>query len=114
MARSGRLRRLRSVPILACVGVLVFGAGPATAASGGQQQSSVGNSDPAAALWNQYPLEPLPRPAVTRSAASVRLPDVATSSSDSTLLIGGLALVILILTDTAFLTLSARVLRESR
>jgi hypothetical protein len=108
------LRRRRSFLLLACVGALVFGAGPASGASGAQR-ASVGNSDPAAALWNHYPLEPLPRPPATRSAGSVRFPDAtAPSSSDSTLLIGGLALVILILTDTAFLTLSARVLRESR
>jgi hypothetical protein len=91
----------------------VFGTGPASGASGAQRPA-VRNSDPAAALWNQYPLEPTPRPPVTRSASTIRFPDVAApSSSDSTLLIGGLALVILILTDTAFLALSARVLRDS-
>jgi hypothetical protein len=51
--------------------------------------------------------------AVTRSAPRLPAAAAGASSPDSTLLIGGLALVVLVLGDTIFLALSTRFLRET-
>jgi hypothetical protein len=54
-----------------------------------------------------------PKKAVRTRAASLPTAAAAGSSSpDSTLLFGGLALVVLVLGDTIFLALSTRFLRE--
>jgi len=51
--------------------------------------------------------------AATRRVAKLRAAAEGSSSGDSTLLIGGLALVVLVLGDTIFLALSTRYLRVS-
>ena len=98
----------RSLLLLACAVALAVGAGPAFAAAPTPSQGTPTE------LWEQYPLEPGPG---ERSETQVQqLPDIqpaAASSGNSMLLIGGLALVILVLADMAFLTLSVRLLRRA-
>jgi hypothetical protein len=65
-------------------------------------------------LWEEYPLEPLGGPGLKKSVPSFRQATAAEGSSTNwTLLAGGLALVVLALTDTVFLALSSRVLRDT-
>jgi hypothetical protein len=90
--------------LLSCTVALAVGAGPASAAPTTERSPRQ--------LWEEYPLEPLA--GQPRRERVLSIPPAAvsrTSSSDRMLLIGGLALVVLILTDTVFLTLSSRVVR---
>jgi hypothetical protein len=106
---SGRrsLRQLWALLLLVCTGALAFGVGPALAASPASERAPT-------VLWEQYPLEPLGGPGLTEGVPSFRQTAVAKPSSTNwTLLAGGLALVVLVLTDTVFLALSSRVLRET-
>lgn len=98
----------RSLLLLPCALALAVGAGPALAAAPTASQRSPTE------LWEEYPLEP--GPGERSETKRQKLPDIepaAASSGNSTLLIGGLALVILVLADMAFLTLSVRLLRRA-
>ena len=65
-------------------------------------------------LWEEYPLEPLGGPGLRQGAPSFRQAAAAEPSATNwTLLGGGLALVVLVLSDTVFLALSSRALRET-
>jgi hypothetical protein len=57
------------------------------------------------------PAQTATRQAVRKRAANLPAAAAGSSSPDSTLLIGGLALVVLVLGDTIFLALSTRFLR---
>jgi hypothetical protein len=101
------LRQVGALLLLACVGALAFGTAPAFAATPPSERAPT-------VLWEEYPLEPLGGPGLQRSVPSFRQAAVAKPSSTNwTLLAGGLALVVLVLTDTVFLALSSRVLRET-
>ncbi len=99
------LRRLGALLVFFCA-ALTFGVGQALAEAPAKEPSP-------AQLWQEYPLEPLeggqaPRQGVLR----IRTPAVGDASSpDRLLLIGGLALFVLVLSDTVFLALSSRVVR---
>jgi hypothetical protein len=54
------------------------------------------------------------QPAAKRALARIAPAAAKASSSDTMLMVGGLALVILVLGDTVFLALSSRFLREAR
>jgi hypothetical protein len=96
-------RQLAALLILSCAGALVLGVGPARAESAAEP--------PPTQLWQEYPLEPLTGKA-QRERVPILQPRAANASSpDWVLLIGGMALVVFILTDTVFLALSSRVLR---
>jgi hypothetical protein len=104
VARS--VRHLAALLVLFSAVGLVFGAESSLAAAP--------NSEPAPSeLWQEYPLEPqeggqAPRRGILR----IRQPAAPDSSSpDRMLLIGGLALFLLVLSDTVFLALSSRALR---
>jgi hypothetical protein len=107
VARS--LRQLAALLVVSCAFGLTLGAESSPAAAP--------NKEPAPAeLWQQYPLEPLQGgQAPRRSILRIRQPAVPDSSSpDRLLLIGGLALFLLVLSDTVFLALSSRVVRSAR
>ncbi len=96
---------LRAVLLLSCTVALVFGAGPASAAAPATEPSPT-------ELWEEYPLEPLAGQAPKQRDLSIPPAAVSKpSSSDRMLLIAGVALVVLILSDTVFLTLSSRLVR---
>lgn len=98
------LRRLAAVLTLVCGGVLAVGAGPALAQGAAER--------PPSELWQEYPLEPLAEEAPAQSLPGLRpLAGAESSSPDRMLLIGGLALFVLVLSDTVFLALSTRALR---
>ena len=95
---------------LAVVGlaVLVVAAGPAQAAT---------SKPPPKELWQEYPLDPLSEHGSSVSVQSIRMPVLRTSessSTDSTLLIAGLALVVLALSSASFLLLARRSLIRVR
>jgi hypothetical protein len=104
------LRQLRALLVVLCVVVLAFGAGPAQAQ---------GREPLPTELWRKYPLDPSSEQGANVSIQAARsfvVPARAnppSSSSDSMLLLGGLALSVLILSDTLFLTLLGRRLRGS-
>jgi hypothetical protein len=101
------LRRFWALLALVCTTALAFGAAPAFAAAPPSERTPT-------VLWEEYPLEPLGGPGLKRSVPSFRQNAVAKPSSTNwTLLGGGLALVILVLSDTVFLALSSRVMRET-
>lgn len=72
-------------------------------------------------LWQTYPLDPHSEQGANLSVQSVRSADLvriptlvkARASSDSTLLIGGLALVVLLISDTSFLVLTRRAMANA-
>jgi hypothetical protein len=100
------VRQLCALLLLSCTVALAFRTGPASAAAPTTKPAPT-------KLWEEYPLEPLAGEARTQRALSIPPAAVSKpSSSDRMLLIGGLALVILILSDTVFLTLSSRVVRS--
>lgn len=107
MARS--LRQLTALLVVSSGVALTLGAEAAVAAP-------PSNKPGPTELWQEYPLEPLqdgqtPR----RSILRIRQPTVPDSSSpDRLLLVGGLALFLLVLSDTVFLALSSRVVRSAR
>jgi hypothetical protein len=98
--------------LLVVVCVLAFAAGPAHAQDRAREPAPT-------ALWEEYPLDPSSEEGASVSVQAVRRIGVpafvtpAPSPSDSTLLIGGFALTVLILSDTVFLTVLRRRLRES-
>jgi hypothetical protein len=109
IVRGGLVRHLvrpflGALLVLICTAALAFGAGSAYAAP---------TTEPSPRqLWKEYPLEPLA--GQPRRERVLSIPPAAvsrSSSSDRMLLIGGRALVVLILTDTVFLTPSSRVVR---
>jgi hypothetical protein len=86
---------------------LALGAGPALAATPPSERAPT-------VLWEQYPLEPLGGPGLRKSVPGFRQAAVAEPSSTNwTLLGGGLALVVLVLSDTVFLALSSRALGDT-
>jgi hypothetical protein len=98
------LRQLGALVILSCAFALALGAGPALAAGPA--------NGPARDLWEEYPLEPLESQSPSESILRIRSPAAGESSSpDRLLLIGGLALFVLVLSDTVFLALSSRLVR---
>jgi hypothetical protein len=106
---SGRksLRQLWAVLLLVGTGALAFGAGQAFAAAPASERAPT-------VLWEEYPLEPLGGPGLREGVPSFRQAEVAKPSATNwPLLAGGLALVVLVLTDTVFLTLSSRALRDT-
>ena len=107
MARS--LRQLTALLVVSSGVALTLGAEASLAAP------PDGKPAPAE-LWQEYPLEPLQGgQAPRRSILRIRQPAVPDSSSpDRLLLIGGLALFLLVLSDTVFLALSSRVVRSAR
>jgi hypothetical protein len=96
-------RQLAALLILSCAGALVLGVGSARAESGAEP--------PPTQLWQEYPLEPLTGQAPRERVPIIQPRAVNSSSPDWVLLIGGLALVVFILTDTVFLALSSRTVR---
>jgi hypothetical protein len=99
------LRRLGALVILSCAFALALGAGPALAAG-------PANEPAPRELWEEYPLEPLESQSPSESILTIRSPAAGESSSpDRLLLIGGLALFVLVLSDTVFLALSSRLVR---
>jgi hypothetical protein len=105
----GRLpRRLGALLVLSCSLGLTFGAEASFAAAGGKEPAP-------RQLWQQYPLEALDTgQAQRRPVLRIRQPTVGDSSSpDRMLLIGGVALVLLLLSDTVFLALSSRLVRSN-
>lgn len=107
MRQRKSLRQLWALLALVCTTALAFGAAPAFAASPASERSPT-------VLWEQYPLEPRGGPGLKQSVPSFRQAGVAKPSSTNwTLIAGGVALVILVLSDAVFLALSSRVLRET-
>lgn len=104
MARS--VRHLAALLVLSCAVGLAFGAESSLAAA--RSTEPVPRE-----LWQEYPLEPLQGgQAPRRGILRIRQPAAPDSSSpDRMLLIGGLALFLLVLSDTVFLALSSRALR---
>ncbi len=103
MVRS--LRQLGALVILSCAFALALGAGPALA-------EAPANTPAPRELWEEYPLEPLESGSPSRSILRIRPPAAGESSApDRLLLIGGLALFVLVLSDTVFLALSSRLVR---
>jgi hypothetical protein len=101
------LRQFGALLALVCTTALAFGAAPTFAAAPASERSPT-------VLWEEYPLEPLGGPGLKKSVPSFRQAAAAEGSSTNwTLLAGGLALVVLALTDTVFLALSSRVLRDT-
>ena len=108
------LRRRSALVTGASVALLVFlvGTGPAAARTQAQQPTE---------LWQEYPLDPQSEQGADVSVESVRSVQLAEfvplvkpeSSSDSALLVGGLVLVLLLISDTSFLVLTRRVLARS-
>ena len=108
------LRKAWASLIVAGIVLLVFffGAGTASAQTQSRQPTE---------LWQEYPLDPHSEQGANltvksvRSAELVRIPTLIKprSSSDSTLLIAGLALVVLLISDTSFLVLSRRALAKA-
>jgi hypothetical protein len=106
VARS--LRQLAAVLVFCCAVGLAFDSESSLAAAP--------NDEPAPReLWQEYPLEPLEGgQASSRNTLRIRQPAEPDSSSpDRMLLIGGLTLVLLVLSDTVFLALSSRVVRSN-
>jgi hypothetical protein len=99
-----RQRQLVALLIVSCAGVLAFGPGPASAAAPATEP-------PPTELWQEYPLEPLAGQAQRERLPGAEPPAGKSSSVDRMLLIGGLALFVLVLSDTVFLALSSRTLR---
>jgi hypothetical protein len=96
--------RLGALLILCCAGVLAFGVEQARAETTAEPSPT--------RLWQEYPLEPLAGKTPRQRISITEPTGVGNPSSPNwILLIGGLALVVLILTDTLFLALSSRVLR---
>jgi hypothetical protein len=104
VARS--LRQLAAVIVFCSAVGLAFGAESSPAAAPDYEPSP-------RELWQEYPLEPLEGgEASRRGILRIRQPAAPDSSSpDRMLLIGGLALFLLVLSDTIFLALSSRALR---
>jgi hypothetical protein len=99
------LRQLGVLVVLSCAFALTLGAGPALA-------EAPANGPAPRELWEEYPLEPLESESRSQSILRIRAPAAGESSSpDRLLLIGGLALFVLVLSDTVFLALSSRLVR---
>lgn len=90
----------------------VFGSGTAFAQTQARQPTE---------LWQEYPLDPHSEQGANISIQSVRSPELATiptlvkdrSAYDSTLLIAGLALIVLVISDASFLVLTRRALTKA-
>jgi hypothetical protein len=113
MQGRSSLRQPWALLIVAGIALLVFffAAGQAKAQTGGPSQ-----------LWQEYPLDPRSEQGASvsvqsvRTAQSFRLPTLMRperSASDSMLLFAGLALVVLIISDTSFLMLTRRALARA-
>jgi hypothetical protein len=108
------LRLARASLIVAGIVLLAFFFGSGTASAQTQSRQPTG-------LWQAYPLDPHSEQGANlsvqgvRSAELVRIPTLvkARSSKDSTLLIGGLALIVLLISDTSFLVLTRRALAKA-
>ena len=112
-ARS-TLRRAWASLIVAAIVLLAFFFGSGTAFAQTQTRQPT-------ELWQEYPLDPHSEQGANlsiqsvRSAELVRIPTLvkARSAYDSTLLICGLALVVLLISDTGFLLLARRALTNA-
>ena len=115
MQGRSSLRQPWALLVVAGIVLLVFffAAAPAKA-----QSSARGPSE----LWQEYPLDPLSEQGAgvsvqsVRSVQGFRVPTLMRrqrSSSDSTLLFAGFALVVLIISDTSFLMLTRRALARA-
>jgi hypothetical protein len=113
MQGRSSLRQPSALLIVAGITLLVFlfAAGQAKAQTGGPTE-----------LWQEYPLDPRSEQGAgvsvqsVRAAQSFRLPTLIEperSSSDSMLLFAGIALVVLIVSDTSFLMLTRRALARA-
>lgn len=103
MVRS--LRQPAAILLVSCAVALTVGVQPALAAAPNEASPRE--------LWQEYPLEPLHGgQAPSQNVLRIRQPAAPESSApDRMLLIGGLALFLLVLSDTVFLALSTRALR---
>ena len=109
-----KLRKTWASLIVAGVVLLVFffGSGTAFAQTQARQPTE---------LWQEYPLDPHSEQGASLSVQSVRSAELVKiptlikprSASDSTLLIAGLALVVLLISETSFLMLSRRALANA-
>ena len=108
------LRKTWASLIVVGIVLLVFFFGSETASAQTQSRQPT-------ELWQEYPLDPHSEQGANltvqsvRSAGLVRIPTLVKprSASDSTLLIAGLALVVLLISDTSFLVLSRRALAKA-
>jgi hypothetical protein len=101
------LRQLGALVVLSCTFALALGAGPALAEAPAKEPAP-------RELWEEYPLEPLESESRSQNILRIRPPAAGESSSpDRLLLIGGLALFVLVLSDTVFLALSSRLVRST-
>lgn len=109
MQGRSTLRRRWALAIGVGVAVLVFVVGTGPAAAQARQPTE---------LWQEYPLDPHSEQGADVSVESVRSVQLARfvplvepqSTSDTKLLIGGLVLVLLLISDTSFLVLTRRAL----
>lgn len=115
MQGRSSLRHPWALLIVAGIALIVFFL---TAGQAKAQSSTRGPSE----LWQEYPLDPRSEQGASvsvqsvRTAQSFRLPTLIRperSSSDSMLLFAGIALVVLIISDTGFLMLTRRALARA-